>query len=432
MKNIFPQKNNKDFLQVHTGTFYRISCLTILLCCSLPAISRLNYNNKFYQQKEIIKIKGRTAQSENIDLENKYLTVTFNDRRIVDIYDKQLNKTIHLIAKQFKIKIDNDIIDGSLIKDVKKSQSNNSVTYQFTKGQYEVKVVYQLKDDWRFVSKQLFINVKGDSVYRVHEIVMFRGNISNNISKEYLPEGGKYGAFLRLTDNENEPPSYGVFFDLQNPFMQWHRDGENISVKYSPEMDWHASYGTFKSDQAVIGTYKLSGQTFPVNMIPDWEYLQRPDTANNRNPQIDYNEIKALSDCIEKFLLYKPDSSLHIEVGWTLNDYQIDVATPKGRKVYKRIIDQTAALGNNYLLYSPANSSLSSLDQNRDSWGWENVLWLGLGQKIRKGEWSPDKDPVPSIVQDMTHYAASKGIGLIAYVYPSLPWTHRVSMLSRI
>lgn len=363
-------------------------------------------------------------QAKNISgLENKYLKVKFNNRGIVDIYDKQLNKTVHILEeRQFKLKIDDKIIDGSLINEVKKSEGNNSVTYLFKKEKYEVRVVYTLQKGWRFVTKQLFITVTGDSVYRVQGIVMFMGEVSNNISNEYLPEGGRYGAFLRLTDNKNKLPSYGVFFALQNPFMQWQRDDKDITIKYTPDMDWHKDYGTFKSDRAIIGTYKLSGQTFYANMIPEWQYSQQPNQTTKESPQIDYNEIKALSDCIQKFLLYKPDSSLHIEVGWTLNDYQIDVATSKGRKVYKRVIDQAAALGAHYLLYTPANSNLSSLDQNRDAWGWENVLWLGLGQKIRKGEWKPGKDPVPPIVQDMTRYASLKGIGLIAYVYPTMPW----------
>ena len=62
----------------------------------------------------------------------------------------------------------------------------------------------------------------------------------------------------------------------------------------------------------------------------------------------------------------------------------------------------------------------SSLKENADAWGWENLLWFGMGQKIRKGEWDPDKDPVPASLQKMLDYGKSKNIKFISYSYPSL------------
>ena len=68
---------------------------------------------------------------------------------------------------------------------------------------------------------------------------------------------------------------------------------------------------------------------------------------------------------------------------WCENDYQIDVATPEGRDEWKRILDQCAACGIDHTLFTPANGSVAPLKDNADAWGWENCLWLGLGQKIR-------------------------------------------------
>jgi hypothetical protein len=65
---------------------------------------------------------------------------------------------------------------------------------------------------------------------------------------------------------------------------------------------------------------------------------------------------------------------------------------------------------------------LSRLEDNADSWGWENVLWFGLGQKLRKGEWDPQRDDVPAGLKAMLDYAASKNLKLMAYAYPSLPF----------
>jgi len=127
---------------------------------------------------------------------------------------------------------------------------------------------------------------------------------------------------------------------------------------------------------------------------------------------------------VRAFLLYKPARPLNIFVGWCVNDYQIDVAAAPGRAEYKRILDRAAELGAEYVLYAPANSDLSRREESVDDWSWEHVLWLGLGQKIRKGEWAPRSDDVPPSVQEMLDYAGAKGLKLVAYVYPVLPFSH--------
>ena len=109
-------------------------------------------------------------------------------------------------------------------------------------------------------------------------------------------------------------------------------------------------------------------------------------------------------------------------VGWCVNDYQIDIAKPEGRAEYKRIIDQVAAIGGKRILFDPANSIDAPMDQNRDAWGWENLLWFTMGQKVRKGEWDPARDKLPASVQEMVDYAKAKDIKFLAYVYPSLPF----------
>ena len=49
--------------------------------------------------------------------------------------------------------------------------------------------------------------------------------------------------------------------------------------------------------------------------------------------------------CVAAFLLHPSPKPIRVEVGWTLNDYQIDVATPEGRAEYKKIIDLSSELG---------------------------------------------------------------------------------------
>ena len=73
--------------------------------------------------------------------------------------------------------------------------------------------------------------------------------------------------------------------------------------------------------------------------------------------------------------------------------------------------------------------NLQTALQSTDSWSWEYVLWLNLGEKIRKGEWDPAKDPIPAGVAEMVVYAKQKHVGLLAYVYPSVPFAANPSWL---
>ena len=126
-------------------------------------------------------------------------------------------------------------------------------------------------------------------------------------------------------------------------------------------------------------------------MIPEW----RLDPPQPLGPGMDDGEIAAFTNLVRSFLLYKPEKPLKLMVGWCVNDYQIDVALPEGRAEYTRIIDRAAELGAEHLLFAPSNSALSRREESLDDWSWEHTLWLGLGQKIRKGEWDPRTSAVP-------------------------------------
>jgi hypothetical protein len=70
--------------------------------------------------------------------------------------------------------------------------------------------------------------------------------------------------------------------------------------------------------------------------------------------RIDETEVETVVDCARAFLLHRPVRADRVMVGWCVNDYQIDIATPAGRTEYKRIIDQATAVGARHLLFSRA------------------------------------------------------------------------------
>jgi hypothetical protein len=141
-------------------------------------------------------------------------------------------------------------------------------------------------------------------------------------------------------------------------------------------------------------------------------------------------EILAYADCVRAFLINAAPSPISVHIGWTLSDYQIDVGTHEGMAEYKRIIDMASQLGIQTVLYAPGNSKLADRTQSSDAWGWEYCLWLNLGEKIRRGEWDPAKDAIPDSVSEILSFAKQKHVGLLAYVYPSVPFAKNPSWIA--
>jgi hypothetical protein len=138
--------------------------------------------------------------------------------------------------------------------------------------------------------------------------------------------------------------------------------------------------------------------------------------------EVNLGERKAFVECVSALLLdstARVNSTIKINVAWDQNDYQIDVASQAGVDEYKRIIDRNAQLGVTHVVYGPGNS-LHSTRHNSTGWGWEGILWLSMGEKLRQGSWSPITDAVPTDILDMVSYAKSRGVSLVAYVYPCL------------
>jgi len=356
-------------------------------------------------------------------LENEQMRVDLDERGLTRVRDTNLKRDVLFRDDSASLKVGGREIRTATLGAPVIRRDATSVTYAWDLQGASLRAVYELKPGWRFVSKQLFYEPVSDAAYRMEDVTVFQARLLDPVAQEQRIGGGSRGVFLRLTAQTSNAARDGIFMTLQNPFIRWARENGQVSLAYAPEMEWKAGYGPFASDRALIGTYRLSGTTYPARMVPEWQYVPEPTRAGAGDPYYDASEINAMTDCVRAFLLYNPRQSARIQVGWTENDYQIDVSTLSGVTEYRRIIDQTAAVGVDHLLYGPGNSDVSSLAENRDAWGWENILWLGLGQKIRKGEWDPRKDSIPGSVQAMLDYAKSKKVKLVAYVYPSLIWS---------
>lgn len=371
------------------------------------------------------------CRGQTFELKNDRLVAKLGPRGLASITDQGSGFTVHFSSDEFSFLVDQESFDSSRLPAPQVKQEENGVAYYYQEQGYALRTFYQIREGWEFLTKRLEIIDGPSSTYTVKQIEPIQISVNEKIASTftpttYLPQFGPprdgfrshlsthdFGTFLRL-----ESDKHGMMLLVQNPFLNVTRTGQDTAVSYRPDMQWRKEWGPFSSDLAIIGLYRQSGSRIPAEMVYEWKL----STGDRAQDGADVAEIQAFSDCVRQFLLHPSTKPITVEVGWTLNDYQIDVATPEGGAEYKRVMDTASALGLETLLYAPANHSLAEMANDADDWGWEHVLWLGLGQQIRSGKWDPEKSAIPESVATMLDYAKAKHIGLLAYVYPSLPF----------
>lgn len=371
--------------------------------------------------------RAGAGKSASRELANGLIRAQFDDRGLNALEETAKANQFVFPGDEFELTIDGIVRRSRHLGAAEVRTERNRLTYRYSSEPYQVDVVYELQPGWRFLSKQIRITAPQGRRFHVDDIGLFRQTLgetpsSVQVHKSLFPrlETRDYGAFLHFGS------SRGLLAFVQNPFVIAHSERNWVSLGYVPDMDWHAEYGAFVSDRGCLAPYRLSGDRVNLSMVPEWKMA-----AGSQRLTLDRSEVEAFTGVVRAFLLYKPQKPLRIFVGWCVNDYQIDVATQAGRDEYKRIIDRAAELGAEYVLYAPTNSELGRRVDSADDWHWENLLWLGLGQKIRKNEWDPGKDPIPANVQEMLEYAKRKGVKLVAYVYPVVPFSQNPEWLVR-
>lgn len=377
------------------------------------------------------------AFAQALQLKNDATAAEFGPRGLVSVTDIASGSRMDLKADEWSIALDNRVLRSEDAKPVVRKTAENEITFSYDFSPCRIDSVYTLKAAWRFVSKQLRLECHSNSAFTVHKVAPWELKVGTPVLSDFVPSvyvphlgltldqsreklsGKDFGEFLRFDD------LHGAFLTAQNPFLEVQRDGQSITISYAPEMEWQSSWGAFTSDIACTGAYRLTGIRNPREMVLEWH----PATPVHEADGMDKAEVEAFTQCVRAFLIDPAPDPISVLVGWTLNDYQIDAGTLEGRAEYKRIIDAAAELGIQTLLYAPGNSKTAERTQSADTWGWEYVLWLGMGQQIRKNQWDPAKDPLPSTVTEMLDYARQEHIGLLAYVYPSIPYEKDASWL---
>ncbi len=355
-------------------------------------------------------------------LENKLLRVEFDQSGLSRIHDKALDRSIDFKGDRFIIKIDDITVDSKTTKLQTVAHGRGSVILLYKAGKLLIEAVYELRSDWRFVSKHLRV-ISPAGKYRIKAATVFDAKLKTPVLSDYRNRGGSYGAFLRFGDTaKSAKPAFGMFAVIQNPFLKFKLADGEMAMSYEPDMEWSKDYGPFESDRVCLGTYRLSGTGYPGDMLGEWKYLPKPLAYEKDKPLVDINGTLAMTDCVRAFMTYRPKKTVRIHVDWCENVYQMDLSQKGIWAEYQRIIKMASEVGCDHILYSPHDESLAPLKDSRDAWRWESLLWLGMGQKIRKGEWIAGKDKLPDVVKERLAFAKKHNIKLVPYVYPTLPF----------
>ncbi|HLK67856.1 MAG TPA: hypothetical protein VKU19_30700 [Bryobacteraceae bacterium] len=359
-------------------------------------------------------------------LANGRVVAQFNSRGLATLTDVATHAKWQLEKDEFAATLAGRSFESASLGTPTRKNEDEQVVFTYDAAPFQLDVVYSLRPTGRFVTKRIVVRKAPPGKFMLNEFSVFDDVVTDPVRDSYVVRREKenlgtkdYGAFLRVEK------SRGLLVTGQNPFLVFQRDGSRFSLRYQPAMEWDMAWGPFESDPGLLAPYQLSGRTLPEKMLPEWRMGPEDTTAG-----MDEAEAAAFTDAVRASLLYKPSNPLNIMVGWCVNDYQIDVATPQGRAEYQRIFDMAATLGAEHVLFAPANSEVSRREESRDDWKWEFTLWLGLGEKIRRNEWDPSTGPIPASVREMLDYARSKKLGVVAYVYPVMAFSQNPEWLT--
>jgi hypothetical protein len=368
---------------------------------------------------------GAAGAAKPVSLGNGLVSAEFGDRGLVAISTGQPRLAFRMPLDNFWVTVDGQTIGSRDLPLPDRETSGSRVTYTWAASPYRIRVTYDLAPSWGFISKQISIE-GGSKPYHVASIVVFDMAVSEATVSDFQPWSarpslgtGNYGVCLRFSGGR------GLLVVAQNPFLEFRRDGGEFNVRYKPDLEWNPTDGPFVADRGLIAPYEMTGRKLPERMLAEWKV-----GPGNAAPGMDEAEIGAFTGMVRAFTLPHPDRPVNVFVPWCLNDYQIDIAAPEGRIEYKRVLDTAAALGAEYAIFAPTNSDLAKREDSTDDWSWENLLWAGFGQKIRKNEWNPANGPIPPSVREMLDYASARKIKLLAYVYPVLAFSQNPAWLT--
>ena len=145
---------------------------------------------------------------------------------------------------------------------------------------------------------------------------------------------GAYAVFHRFD------AAHGAYLSCQNPYLTAvaGTGTGSTTLSYAPLMLGQGD-GSFEFDAGIIGLTNLTGETLPKPADP-----------------LDVGEQGAMVNCLREYLVVPPsaNSTVKINIAWTENDFQLDIADPGNRTCVSATL-------------APSSSSSSSSSSSRSA-----------------------------------------------------------------
>ena len=172
-------------------------------------------------------------------LANGKIAAEFGDRGLVSLHDTESGATFHFSKDEFAVRLDGKDYDAASLGKPVRKEDERRVGFSYTAGPYRIDVIYELRPEWRFLSKEIWIASSTGDKFRVNEITVFRDAFSETVRDAYAitRKMGDYGGCLRFDQRR------GLLVTVQNPFLKFEREGEAFTCRYKPEMEWKAAVG---------------------------------------------------------------------------------------------------------------------------------------------------------------------------------------------
>ena len=160
-------------------------------------------------------------------LSNRIVSAEFDERGLTSFAG------FHFSKDGFSVTMDGRMLDSERMALPRLIQEGQAIRYSYPAGEFQLEVVYELRPGWKFLSKQLKINLPMGKQARINRIGVWRSSVAEPVRELYPCRD--WGGFLRF-DNAR-----GLLALVQNPFLDFARRATSSPSRYKPDMDWQAA-----------------------------------------------------------------------------------------------------------------------------------------------------------------------------------------------
>src|SRR5437660_10060735 len=130
-------------------------------------------------------------------LANARVRAEFGPLGLVALTDVAQHAVYRLTRDAFSLTIGGTSYDSPGLPKPSTSASRTAVTYRWTAGPYRVDVVYELRPEWGFVSKQLLVTGGSAGGYHVDGVTVLDVALADTISHAYVRRSSPAGPGTR-------------------------------------------------------------------------------------------------------------------------------------------------------------------------------------------------------------------------------------------